>query len=97
MVMTGENVSMHVDEGVYAAEGDEMLEAREASDGDRRAIADADQGGQLAVSGETKTPLALRTPELPTDSARMLRCTTHLPYRDWGMIAQEVLRTDKMW
>ena len=45
MVMIGENVSMDVDEGVHAADGDEMPEAREASGGDRRAVADADQGG----------------------------------------------------
>ena len=36
MVMTGENVSMDVDEEVYAGDGDETFEAREASDGDRR-------------------------------------------------------------
>ena len=45
MVVIGENVSMDVDEEVYAADGDEMPEAREASGGDRRAVADADQGG----------------------------------------------------
>ena len=83
MVMTGENVSMDVDEEEYSADGDEMPEAREASDGDRRAVADADQAGQLAISGETKTPRALRTPEPPTDAARMLHYTTHVPGRDW--------------
>ena len=83
MVMTGENVLMDVYDEVDTADGDEMLEAQEASDGDRRAIADAAQAGQLAVSGETKTPRALRTPEPPTDAARMLHYTTHVPYGDW--------------
>ena len=35
MVMTAENVSMDVEEEVYAADGDEMPEAQEASDEDR--------------------------------------------------------------
>ena len=47
-------------------------EARDASDGDWRGIADADQARQVGISGETKTPRALRTPELPTDTVRML-------------------------
>ena len=59
-----------------------MPEAQEASEGERRAIADADQAGQLAIS-ETKTPRALRTPEPATDAVRMLHHTTHVPYRDW--------------
>ena len=83
MLMTGENVSMDVDEEVYALDGNEMSEAREASDGDRRAIAAEDQAEQLEISGETKTPRALRTPEPPTDAARMLHYTTHVPFRDW--------------
>ena len=83
MVMTRENVSMNVDDEVYTADGDEMPEPQEASDGDRRAIADADHAGQLAISGETKIPRALRTLEPPTDAARMLHYTTHVPYRDW--------------
>ena len=81
--MTGENVSMDVDEEVHAGDGDETSEAREASDGDRRAIANADQAGWVAISGKTKTPRALRTPEPPTDAARMLHYTTHVPHRDW--------------
>ena len=84
MVMTGENVSMNVDDEVYTADGDEMPEAQEASDGDRRAIADADQAGQLASSGETKTPRALRTSEPPTDAARMQHYTTsRCRHEDW--------------
>ena len=83
MVMTGENVSMDVDDEVYTADGDEMPEAQEASDGDWRAIADEDQAGQLAISGEMKTPRALRTPKPPTVAARMLHCRIHVPYRDW--------------
>ena len=47
-------------------------EERDASDGDWRGIADADQARQVGISGETKTPRALRTPELPTDTVRML-------------------------
>ena len=41
------------------------------------------KAGQLAISGEPKTPRALRTPEPPTDARMMLRYTTHVPYRDW--------------
>ena len=69
---------MDVYDEVYTADGDEMLEAQ-ASDGDRRAIADAAQAGQLAISGDTKTP---RAPKPPTDAARMLHYTTHVPYGD---------------
>ena len=39
--------------------------------------------GQLAISDESKTPRALRSPEPPTDAAMMLRYTTHVPHRDW--------------
>ena len=57
MVLTGERVPNDVDEEVYeGGEGDEPSVAREASDGERRAIADADQAGPLDISGETKTP-----------------------------------------
>ena len=67
----------------WTRNGDEVLEAREASDGDRRAIADADQAGQLGISGETRTPGAWRTPESPTDTVRILHHTTRVPLRDW--------------
>ena len=58
-------------------------EAREASAGDRRAITDPDQAGQLDISGEAKTARSLRTPEPPTDAARMAHNATHVPFRDW--------------
>ena len=64
-------------------DGEERNEAREASAGDRRAIADADQAGQLDISGETKTSRSPRTPEPPTDAARMAHHATHVPFRDW--------------
>ena len=38
-------MSNDVDEEVYPDDGDEVPDAREASYGDRRAIADADQAG----------------------------------------------------
>ena len=53
-----------VDEEVYVGDGVVSQEAQEASAGDMRAIADADQAGQLDVSGETRAARALRTPEL---------------------------------
>ena len=83
MVMAGENAANDVDEEVYGNDGAERREAQEASAGDRRAIADADQAGQLDFSGETKTARILRTPEPPTDSARMAHNATHVPFRDW--------------
>ena len=43
MVMAGENVANDVDEEVYVGDGIEGQEAQEASAGDRRAIADAEQ------------------------------------------------------
>ena len=55
MVMAGENAANDVDEEVYGNDGAERHEAQEASAGDRRAIADADQAGQLDISGEAKT------------------------------------------
>ena len=52
MVMAGENAANDVDEVVYV--GDDVVghEAQEASAGDRRAFANADQTGQLDISGE---------------------------------------------
>ena len=41
--MAGENATNDVDEEVYGNDGAERHEAQEASAGDRRAIADADQ------------------------------------------------------
>ena len=83
MVMAGENATNDVDEEVYGNDGAERHEAQEASAGDRRAIADAAPAGQLNISGETKTARILRTPEPPTDAARMAHNATHVPFRDW--------------
>ena len=83
MVMAGESAANDVDEEVYGNDGAERHEAQEASAGDRRAIADADQAGQLDISGQTKTARILRTPEPPTDAARMAHNATHVPFRDW--------------
>ena len=49
MVMAGESATNDVDEEVYDHDGNERNEAREASAGDRRAIADADQAGQIDI------------------------------------------------
>ena len=54
MVMVREIVANDVDEEIYDNDGAERHEAQEASAGDRRAIADADQAGQLDISGEAK-------------------------------------------
>ena len=72
LVMAGESATNDVDEEVYDNAGNERNDAREASAGDRRAIADADQAGQLDISGEP-----------PTDAARMAHNATHVPFRDW--------------
>ena len=83
LVMAGENSTKDVDEEVYGNDGAERHEAQEASAGDRRAIADANQAGQLDISGETNTARLLRTPEPPTDAARMAHNATYVPFRDW--------------
>ena len=83
MVMAGENAANDVDEEVYGNDGAERHEAQEASAGDRRAIADADQAGQLDISGEAKTARTSRSPQPPTDAARMAHNATHVPFRDW--------------
>ena len=73
-----------VDEEVYGNDGAERHEAQDASAGDRRAIADADQAGQLDISGwGENSENTLRTPEPPTDAARMAHNATHVPFRDW--------------
>ena len=76
-------VMVGVDEEVYGNDGAERNEAQEASAGDRRAIADAVQAGQLGISGEAKTARIQRTPEPPTDAARMAHNASHAPPRDW--------------
>ena len=53
--MAGENAANDADEEVYGNDGAERHEAQEASTGDRRAIADADEAGQLDISGEANT------------------------------------------
>ena len=73
--MDGEIATNDMHEEFYGNDGAERNEAREASAGDRRAIVDADQAGQLDISGEAKTARILRTPEPPTDAARMARDT----------------------
>ena len=78
--MAGENATNDVDEEVYDNDGAERNDAREASAGDRRPIADADQAGQLDISGEAKTARILRTPEPPTDAARMAHNAKHVPF-----------------
>ena len=82
LVMAGENATNDVDEEVYGNDGAQRHEAQEASADDRRAIAYADQAGQLDISGETKTARIPRTPERPTDAARMAHNATHVPFRD---------------
>ena len=68
MVMAGENVANDVDEEVHVIV--------------RRAIANADQAGPRDISGDTRSALTLRTPEPPTDAARTVHNTTHVPFRD---------------
>ena len=83
MMMAGENVANDVDEEIHVGDRVEGHEAQEASAGDRRVITDADQAGQLDISGETRAARTLRTPEPPTDAARMAHNATHVSFRDW--------------
>ena len=85
-VMAGENAANDVDEEVYGNDGAERHEAQEASACDRRAIADADQAGQLDISGAAQTARTIRTLEPPTDAARNAHNATHVPFRDWRPI-----------
>ena len=82
-VMAGETAGNDLDEEVYGNDGAERREGQEASAGDRRAIADADQARQLDISGKATTARTLRTLEPPTDAARMAHNATHVPFRDW--------------
>ena len=84
-----------VGEEVYGNGGAERHEAQEASAGDRRAIADADQARRLDISGEAKTARILHTPEPPTDAVRMAHNATHA--RSVLRVVDEVLRTDELW
>ena len=91
-MMAGENATNDVDEEVYDNDGAERNEAQEASAGDRRAIADADQAGQLDISGEAKTARSLRTPEPPTDAVRMAHNATHVPFREWLVVVCKMIQ-----
>ena len=101
LVMAGGNATNDVDEEVYGNDGAERHEAQEASAGDRRATADADQAGQLDISGEAKTARSLRTPEPSTDAVRMAHNATHVPFRDWCpsvlRVVDEVLHANELW
>ena len=53
--------------------------------------------GQLDISGEAKTARSLRTPEPPTDAARMAHNATHMLHSEIGaqfvlQVVDEVLR-----
>ena len=63
LVMAGERATNDVDGEVYDNDGNERNEAREASAGDRRAIADADQAGQLDISGEQDSGYTAEIPD----------------------------------
>ena len=100
MMMAGETAGSDVDEEVYGNGGAERHEAQEASAGDRRAIADADQAGQLDISGETKTEryVLLNHPQ----TLRGWHTMRHTFHSEIGAhsvlrIADEVLRTDDLW
>ena len=89
LVMAGESATNDVDEEVYDNDGNARNQAREASAGDRRAIADADENEQLDISGEAKTASTQRTPGPPTNAARMAHNATHVPFKDWCPICCE--------
>ena len=82
-----------MDEEVYGNDGAERHEAQEASAGDRGAIADADQAGQLDISGDAK------------NHQQMLRewhATRHTYHSEIGArsvsrVVDEVLRADLLW
>ena len=101
MVLAGENVANDVDVESYVNDGVERHEAQEASAGDRRAIADAEQAGQLDISGETRTARTLRTPEHP-QTLRGWHTMRHTFHSEIGAhsvlrVVDEVLRTDELW
>ena len=99
--MAGENAANDVDGEVYDNDGAERHEAQEASAGDRRAVADADQARQLDISGETKTARILGTPE-PSQMLREWHTTRNMFHSETGVrsvlrVVDEVLRTDELW
>ena len=90
LVMAGENATNDVDEEVYDNDGAERNEAQEASAGDRRAIADEDQAGQLDVLLNRRQML------------REWHTTRHTFHSEIGAqsvlrVVDEVLRTDELW
>ena len=63
-----------------------MMEPREKRLRKLQLVIDADQAGQLDISGEAKTARSLRTPEPPTDAARMAlnaRLVSNLCCESW--------------
>ena len=101
MVMAGENAANDVDEEVYGNDGAERHEAQEASAGDRRAIADADQAGQLDISGERKQQERCVLLDHP-QTLRGWHTTRHTFHSEIGAhsvlrVVDEVLRTDELW
>ena len=102
MVMAGENASNDVDEEVYGNDGAERHEAQEASAGDRRAIDDADQAGQLDFSGEGRKVQEHNELLNHPQTLREWHTTRHTFHSEIGArsvsrVADEVLRTDELW
>ena len=102
LVMAGENATNDVDEEVHDNDGAERNEAREASAGDRRAIADADQAGQLDISGEAKTAREYYGLLNRRQMLREWHTTRHMFHSEIGVqsvlrVVDEVLRTDELW
>ena len=95
-----ESATNDVDEEDFHNDGNERNEAREDSAGDRRAIADADQSGQLGISGEARNARSLLV-----NRRQMLRkwhTTWHMFHSEIGVrsvlwVVDEVFRTDELW
>ena len=98
--MAGENAANDMDEEIYGNDGAERHESQEASAGDRRAIADADQVGQLDISGDTKTArtFLLNRPQT-LQGWHTEQHTFHLEIGAHSVlrVADEALRTDELW
>ena len=95
--MAGENATNDVDEEVYGNDGAERHEAQEASAGDRRAIADADEAGQLKRKLQEYQVL-LNHPQM----LREWHTTRHTFHSEIGArsvlrVVDEVLHTDELW
>ena len=99
--MAGETATNDVDEEVYDNDGNERNEARQVSGCDRRAIADADQAGQLDILVKRK----LQDHHVLLNRRQMLRewhTTRHMFHSEIGArsvlrVVDEVLRTDELW